>query len=276
MPTSLSYVIWDVSPFLFPGVEFLRWYGLMWATGMIAGYKLLCHLCQKEALTVEQIDRLVQYLIIGIILGARLGHILFYDPIHYWNNPVELLPFRLEPHFHFVGLAGLASHGGVAGALIALYLYIRKYDQPMLWLLDRLTIAAALLGCFIRLGNLLNSEIIGVPTSVPWAFIFTRVDPLPRHPAQLYEAIFYLIICLVLYSIWKNTNWKNYHGLIFGFGLSLIFFQRFMVEFLKENQVAFEEGLAINMGQMLSIPMILLGVSIIIWSMRIPKSRVKV
>lgn len=263
-----SFITWSVEPWLIPGVEFIRWYGMMWALGMMVSYRLLGHLCKNEVISTDQLDKLVLYLVLGIIIGARLGHILFYDPIYYWNHPIEVLPIRLEPHFEFVGLSGLASHGGVIGALLALYLYVRKYNQPILRLLDRLTIAAALLGCFIRLGNLMNSEIIGIPTSVPWAFVFVRVDLIPRHPAQLYEAIFYLMICIGLYLLWSHTLLKNRPGLLFGLGISLIFFQRFIVEFFKENQVAFEEGLLVNMGQVLSIPMIAAGLIIILYSLR--------
>ncbi len=262
------FITWNFDPWLIPGVEFIRWYGLMWVLGMIAGFQLLSHIYRKEGLSSDHVEKLALYLMLGAILGARLGHILFYDPIHYWNHPIEILPIRLEPHFEFVGLAGLASHGGVLGAFVALFLYVRKYKQPMFWILDRVTIAAALLGGFIRLGNLLNSEIIGLPTSVPWAFVFTSVDATPRHPAQLYEAIFYFIICFGLYLLWSRTSSKRNPGLLFGTGISLIFIQRFIVEFFKENQVAFEEGLTINMGQALSIPMVITGIIVIIYSLR--------
>src|SRR5690606_13588773 len=131
------------------------------------------------------------------------GHILFYDPIFYLDNPMELLPFRIEPTFEFTGILGLASHGGVLGALFALFLYSKKHKKNYLWSLDRLTIAGSLLGAFIRLGNLMNSEIIGIPAQVPWAFVFIRVDQVPRHPAQLYEAVCYLIIFSILYLLWR-------------------------------------------------------------------------
>jgi prolipoprotein diacylglyceryl transferase len=219
-------------------------------------------------MSLDDLDKLTLYVILGAILGARLGHILFYSPLYYWEHPIEVLPIRLDPHFEFVGLAGLASHGGVLGTFIALYIYTKKYHQPFLWILDRLTIAAALLGGFIRLGNLMNSEIIGVPATVPWAFIFTGIDQVPRHPAQLYEALFYFVIFILLYLLWKSGKVKEYHGLIFGIGLSLIFAQRFLVEFFKENQEAFEDGLFLNMGQVLSIPMVLIGTVVIIWSLR--------
>jgi prolipoprotein diacylglyceryl transferase len=162
----------------------------------------------------------------------------------------------------------LASHGGVLGALIALYLYIRKYPRDYLWLLDRLVIAGASLGGFIRLGNLMNSEIIGTPTTMPWAFIFVQIDQLPRHPAQLYEALCYFVICLVLFTLWRRRSFIAKPGFIFGLGLVLIFSQRFLMEFIKENQVAFEEGLIFNMGQILSLPLIVLGIFMMVWSIR--------
>ncbi len=208
---------------------------------------------------------------IGVVIGARLGHILFYDPVYYWNNPVEILPFKLEPHFYFTGLAGLASHGGVMGALLGLHLYNRRLNTSYLWLLDRLTIASALLGSFIRFGNFLNSEIVGTPTSMPWGIVFTRIDGLPRHPAQLYEAVFYLFIFALLFVLWKSGQTRHYTGFLFGLGLSLIFLQRFIVEFFKEVQSSFENEMVINMGQILSIPMILAGVAILILSLKKPK-----
>lgn len=265
---NLLFIVWDIRPEIFPGFMYLRWYGLFWAMGILLGYQVMYFMYKKERSPIAELDKLVLYIVIGVILGARLGHILFYEPIYYWNHPIEILPIRIHPHFQFVGLAGLASHGGVAGALIALFLYRRKYKKDYLFILDRLTIAASLLGAFIRLGNLMNSEIIGTPTSLPWAFIFSRVDQIPRHPAQLYEAIFYLIIFIVLFLIWKSGTFKEYKGLLFGLGLSLIFVQRFVVEFVKENQEAFEDKLFLNMGQILSIPMIVFGVIIIVWSVR--------
>lgn len=262
------FITWNIDPWLIPNFEYVRWYGLMWALGMLAGYQMLQKIYKHDGKSIEDLDRLTLYTALGAVIGARLGHILFYDPIYYWSHPIEVLPIRLDPYFEFTGLAGLASHGGVIGTFIALYLYTKKYDQPMVWILDRLTIAAALLGGFIRLGNLMNSEIIGIPTTVPWAFVFTRVDQLPRHPAQLYEALFYIIIFVILYQLWRSASLREYNGLLFGIGITLIFLQRFVVEFVKENQVGFEDGMLLNMGQWLSIPMIIVGAAVIIWSLR--------
>ncbi len=254
----MSFIVWDISPYIFEGVEFFRWYGLSWMLGVVAGYQIMLYIYKREGLDREEVSPLALYLMLGAIIGARLGHVLFYDPIYYWQNPIEILPIKIQPSFEFTGLLGLASHGGVIGALVALYLYNRRYPKGYLWLLDRLVIAGASLGGFIRLGNLMNSEIIGVPTKLPWAFVFTRVDLLTRHPAQLYEAICYFLISLVLLLWWRRGSYKQ--GFLFGLGMVLIFTQRFLMEFVKENQVAFEEELFLNMGQILSIPLIGLGI----------------
>ena len=259
-------ILWDVDPRLFSGLEFFRWYGVCWALGVLLGYRIMAHIYKTENQPITELDKVALYVMLGGILGARFGHILFYDPIYYWNNPIEILPFKVNPTFQFTGLAGLASHGGIVGALFALYLYTRRFQKSYFSLLDRLTIAAAALGGFIRLGNLMNSEIIGIPANVPWAFVFTRVDEVPRHPAQLYEALFYFLISLILYFFWKSGKFRSSHGFTFGLGMSLIFVQRFLVEFLKENQVAFEENLTLNMGQTLSIPLVLIGVIVMVWS----------
>jgi prolipoprotein diacylglyceryl transferase len=264
----MSYIIWDIDPRIFAGVEFLRWYGFCWAMGMMLGYQVMLKIYKLEAHAQFDLDNLTIYIVLGVIIGARLGHILFYDPIYYLNNPIEILPIRIKPEFEFIGFAGLASHGGVLGALSALYLYSKKHKKDFLWTLDRLTIAGSLLGCSIRLGNLMNSEIIGIPAQVPWAFVFIRIDQVPRHPAQLYEALFYLTISSILFLLWKSGKIQNHKGFLFGLGLSLIFAQRFMLEFLKENQKAFEENWSLNMGQMLSLPLVIVGISIMVWSFK--------
>lgn len=262
----ISYFIWDIDPRIFHGVEFLRWYGVCWLFGILVGYKIMLKVYKSEGISLIELDKLILYVLVGAILGARFGHILFYDPIYYWNNPIEVLPFRINPTFQFTGLAGLASHGGIFGALISIYFFQRRFKRDYLWMLDRLMIAGGALGGFIRLGNLMNSEIIGIPSNLPWAFIFTRVDQIPRHPAQIYEAIFYFTLSISLYLIWKSGKFYTTHGFIFGLGMTLIFTQRFLIEFLKENQVPFEEHLTLNMGQILSIPLVLVGIFIMIWS----------
>ncbi len=226
------------------------------------------HVYKLESLPIAELDTLNTYLIVGTIIGGRVVHILFYDPIHYLNNPIEILPIKINPTFQFTGLAGLASHGGILGAMFALYLFTIKFRRNYFWMLDRLMIAGTALGAFIRPGNLLNSEIIGTPSNLPWAFIFVRVDQLPRHPAQLYEALFYMVISIALYFLWKSKKFYAHTGFIFGLGITLLFAQRFLIEFLKENQVAFEETMTFNMGQTLSIPLILGGVVLMVWSLK--------
>lgn len=265
-----AYIVWDFDPGIFEGITFIRWYGVCWLLGMMAGYRIMLAIYKSEGIAPIELDQLTLYVIIGVIVGARMGHILFYDPVYYWNNPIEILPFKINPTFEFTGFVGLASHGGIVGALLALYLFNKKFNKGYFWLLDRIAIAGAALGGFIRLGNLMNSEIIGTPSTQPWAFIFTRVDLLPRHPAQLYEAIFYFITSVVLYIIWKSKRFHEHNGFIFGLGITLIFTQRFLIEFVKENQVSFEENLVLNMGQTLSIPVVLGGISVLIWSLRRP------
>lgn len=264
----IAYIVWDITPEIVEGFAFFRWYGVCWLLGTLVGYKIMLNVYKAEGITPIDVDTLATYLMVGIILGARFGHILFYDPVYYWNNPAKILPFNIEPTFEFTGLTGLASHGGMLGGLFALYLYTRKFKKNYLWLLDRITIAGAALGAFIRLGNLMNSEIIGIPSNLPWAFVFTRVDLIPRHPAQLYEAVFYLGVCVVLYFLWKSGKSHERNGFLCGLGVTLIFVQRFFTEFLKENQVSFEVSMALNMGQILSIPLIVGGVALMIWSLR--------
>ncbi len=261
----ISYIIWDIDPRIFTGVEFLRWYGFCWAIGMILGYLVMLKIYKREEHSQSDLDKLTAYVALGALIGARFGHIIFYDPIYYLNHPIEILPIRIEPTFQFTGLEGLASHGGVLGALFSLYLFSRIYKKDFLWNLDRFTIAASLLGGFIRLGNLMNSEIIGLPTQVFWAFVFVRIDQIPRHPAQLYEALFYFTIFSILFLLWKSGKFQNQKGFLFGLGLFLIFSQRFLIEFLKEDQVAFEGNLLLNMGQILSIPFIIFGILIMLW-----------
>ena len=263
----ITYIIWDITPEIFEGLVFFRWYGVCWVIGMVAAYNIMLNIYKSENLSLIELDKLSTRVIVGVIVGARLGHILFYDPVYYWSNPIEILPFKIVPAFEFTGLTGLASHGGIIGALVALYLYNRTFGKNYLWLLDRITIAGAALGAFIRLGNLMNSEIVGIPSNVPWAFVFTRIDRIPRHPTQLYEALFYAGVGIVLYFVWKSRKFSERHGFICGLGVALIFVQRFLIEFLKENQVSFEQDLTLDMGQILSIPLIVGGVALMIWSL---------
>lgn len=268
----LSYITWDVSPDIFTIPEIMgfgpftiRWYGLLFAAGFLFGQQIMTHIFKKEGKPLADIDTLTLVMVASTVLGARLGHFLFYEPRVFLTNPLEII---LPP------FAGLASHGALIGILIGLWLYTRKRQatgQTFLWLTDRMTILAALGGAFIRFGNLMNSEIIGKVTDVPWAFLFlrnTEYSLYPRHPSQLYESLSCLILTLVLFAIWNKYKAATPRGLLLGIFLIVVFGLRFIYEFFKENQVNFEDSLPLNMGQFLSIPAVLLGVYFVVRSQR--------
>jgi len=248
----LNYIWWNVSPEILKlGPFSLRWYGLLFALGFVFSYFILSKVYAIDKKPQADLEQLSIYVILGTVIGARLGHCLFYDPSYYLSHPIEILK---------VWQGGLASHGAAIGIVTSIYLITKKQkDKSMLWILDRVVIVVALAGSLIRLGNLFNSEIIGKAAEVPWAFIFARIDEVPRHPAQLYESIFYLITFIVLYFTYMKTQKKSKQGFLFGLAIVMIFGFRFFVEFIKENQSAFEQGLTLNMGQMLSIPFVLTG-----------------
>jgi len=256
----LTYIIWDIDPdiFIIPVIDHpLRWYGLLFALAFIIGQQIMYFIYKREGRPIAEIDTLTVYGVVATIVGARLGHVLFYDPEYYFHNPLKIL---------MTWEGGLASHGGVIGVLIALYIFARKKEVSYLWVLDRISIVAALIFSMIRLGNLMNSEMIGIPTHVPWAFIFTREDTLPRHPAQLYEAIHYFLSFLILFWIWFKQKDYMKNGFLFGWALVIMFSFRFVDEFFKINQEQFEDGMILNMGQLLSIPFILTGVVLLIFT----------
>ena len=209
------------------------------------------HIFKKEGKDEKHVDSLTVYIVIGTIIGARLGHVIFYDLHYYLTHPSEIIKI-----WH----GGLASHGGAIGILIALYLFCRKYKYNYLWLLDRLVIVACITGGFIRLGNLMNSEIIGIPSRVPWAFIFTSVDNQPRHPSQLYESLFCFILLPILFYLWKKKRKELANGFLFGIFMVALWAFRFLVEYVKVDQSAFEKNLPLDMGQILSIPFFFIGV----------------
>jgi phosphatidylglycerol:prolipoprotein diacylglycerol transferase len=254
-----GFIIWDVSPNVFSFMEIPRWYGLCWAVGIALGFTVMRHIYQTEKRPVEAVEELGLYLILGTILGARIGHIVFYDPVHYWQNPIEILPISMHPTFHFTGLSGLASHGGGIGLILSSFFYARKYKVSFLWLLDRIAIIVPLCGALIRFGNLMNSEMAGIPTDVPWAFIFARIDPVPRHPAQLYESIYCALLFIFTYFIWRRKRDFLPEGMIFSVFITVLFSFRFIDEFFKINQESFENDLLLNMGQILSTPYIIGG-----------------
>ena len=257
------YINWDINPeiiniFGFP----LKYYGLLFGFGLLLCMYILKGIFKRENLKDSAHEALFIYGIVGIFVGARLGHCLFYDFEYYSKNLIEIiLPIKksLNGGFKFIGFSGLASHGGTIGLIISLFLYSKKYEIKYLKILDLIAIVAPLGATFIRLANLMNSEMIGNPTNMPWAFVFARVDNIPRHPAQLYEAISYLIIFVIVFTIYKTKNIKLGNGFLFGLAITLIFIMRILIEFVKINQVEFEEGMKLNMGQILSIPFIMIG-----------------
>jgi len=264
----LSYFItWDVEPEIFNiGGFSLRYYGLLFVLAFIFGYKIEEKIFRAEGLSMEWLDKLWIYVAVATVVGARLGHCLFYDWAYFSHHPLEMiLPFRFEPEFKFTGFQGLASHGAAIGIITGLWYYSRKVSKKSIfWILDRAVIPIALAGVFIRLGNLMNSEIVGEVTTRPWGFRFVNASGLenplsPRHPAQLYEALCYLLSFGVLMYLYWRTNAKERQGFIFGMFLVLIFTARFLIEFVKENQVEFEETMTLNMGQWLSIPFVAVG-----------------
>lgn len=264
----MLYIVWNPDNAIFDlGFFALRWYSLLFASGFILSYILLKHRFEKENIPLKRLEKLTIYVALATFIGARLGHVIFYDFDYYSKHIVEIfLPFTFEPEFEFTGYQGLASHGGAIGILIAVILFSRKYNFRFLWVFDKLALVIPLVGGLIRIGNLMNSEIIGKPATVSWAFIFEKVDQVPRHPAQLYEAIGYFLLFIFLQI--RSKRFKS-DGVIFGLFLTLLFSSRFLIEFFKENQSAFEAGMFLNMGQILSIPFIIGGVILIFK----PKSR---
>ncbi len=259
------HILWDPSPVLFSlGPVDVRWYSLCWIVGIVAVYHLVHHIYREQKIAEEKFEPMLIYCFLGILIGARLGHCLFYEPEYYLANPMQMiLPMRpaADGSWHFTGYEGLASHGGGVGLILALLLYCYKTKMKTMFVLDTVAIVTPLCGAAIRLGNLMNSEILGKPApDVPWAFIFPREDMLPRHPAQLYEALCYVAIFVLLWALYKRNFRPLGSGVYLGACIFLIYICRILIEFAKENQVDFEQGMALNMGQLLSLPYILCGV----------------
>lgn len=250
-------IVWNVDPAIFRldlgGFTLApRWYGLLFALGFLIGFYLMHHVFQREDRPETDLDFLLFYLLAGTVLGARLGHILFYAPGYYLSNPIEIF---------LIHRGGLASHGGLIGVLLALWIYCqRRDDQPFLWLLDRLAAPVALTGSLIRLGNFMNSEILGVPSDLPWAVVFERVDRVARHPVQLYESICYALIFLLLWRLYQRWGADTPRGLLTGLFFTLVFGVRIVLEVVKMEQAHFDLALPLSMGQLLSIPALAFGV----------------
>ena len=271
----LLYIFWNPSLEAFSiGPLTFRWYSLCWLVGLLLAYLVVRRLYKEQKIKDELFDPLFVYCFLGILVGARLGHCIFYQPDYFltsFKGFVEMfLPIHImqDGSWKMTGYAGLASHGGTAGLMLALWLYTKRTKLSLWTVLDNIAIATGTTACFIRLGNLMNSEIIGKVTDVPWAFVFEKVDALPRHPGQLYEAIAYALLFVIMWIIYKNSQKQTANsrkpqvgtGWYFGFCLAYIFTFRFFIEYTKEIQEAFEASLPLDMGQILSIPFIIIGV----------------
>lgn len=249
----MEYFTWNIDPEIFKiGAFGPRYYGLLFATGFMVGYQIMKKIFLHEGYKEEDLSSLLFHLMVGTIVGARLGHCLFYEPTYYLSNPLEILK---------IWKGGLASHGGSLGVLTAIYIYHRKNPaQKYLWLADRLAIGTAFTAACIRLGNFFNSEILGKVTDLPWAIVFERFDANPRHPSMLYESFSYLCVFFVLMYLYNRYKENTRPGLLLGTLMTWAFTSRIFIELTKENQVAFENNMFMNMGQLLSIPFIIIGV----------------
>ena len=271
----LAYIIWDISPNvitidLFGASLPIHWYSLLFASGFLAGQWLLSSFFRSDGIAVSKTESLLLYMVVATVIGARVGHYLFYEWELLIAQPWDWVLSMVSLPFY-----GLASHGAAIAILFALLLYSRKPDNPpFLWLVDRVVIAVALGGALIRLGNLFNSEIYGKPTDLPWGFVFVRetdfnlLPLVPRHPTQLYEAFFCLLLFAFTFCLWKYKRHKLPEGTTTGLFMILLFSFRFMVEFLKTFQESFENQMFLNMGQWLSIPAILTGFVILFYAQK--------
>ncbi len=255
-------ISWDANPEIFSiGNMAVRWYGLFWALSFYIGYEIITRIFKNENIPTKRADSLLIYMAAGSIIGARLGHCFFYDWDYYSKNLVEVL---------YVWQGGLASHGGAIGILFALWLYVRKYSKlGFFWVIDRLVIPISLAAFFIRMGNLMNSEIYGIQTALPWGFIFeSRGEVVAKHPTQIYEGLAYVILFASLLALYLKRHKKLPPGFIAGLFAVFMFTARFLIEFIKEPQSAFEENMLLNMGQILSIPLIIIGIVFLVYAYR--------
>ena len=262
LSTILSYIVWNPDPVAFSmGPLEVRWYGLIYATGFLFAVWLISKMFKSEGYPEEWADKVFIYLVIATIVGSRLGHVFFYDWAYYKDHLLEIFQ---------VWKGGLASHGGAAAIILTTWL-MAKYmcHKSFFWLADRIYVICAPVAALIRVGNLMNSEIYGDVTNLPWGFIFERRgETKPKHPTAIYEALSYNILGLgLLWAYWKKLDQLK-RGTIFGIFLIVLFGMRFLIEFIKEPQVGFEESMVLNMGQWLSVPFILAGIVILIWSLK--------
>ncbi|MDR1405729.1 MAG: prolipoprotein diacylglyceryl transferase [Prevotellaceae bacterium] len=271
---SFLSIRWDVNPEIFSlGAIHLRYYGVLLVGGFVLAYFVLRNIFRREQLPPVLFDNFAMTAVISTLVGLRLGHFLFYQPSAFLTNPLEIiLPVRFSPHFEFTGYQGLASHGGAAGILLGLLWWSRKRKIPYLWALERIVLVVPLAGAFVRIGNLMNSEVYGAATALPWGFIFMRnAETVPHHPTQLYEATAYFLIFFIMRYLYTKQLPKLKRGMLFGVFLILLFGARFAIEFIKEPQVQFEENMFFNMGQWLSLPFIVAGLAFLRWGWKYGK-----
>jgi prolipoprotein diacylglyceryl transferase len=254
----MEHFVWNIDPDIFKfGALQLRWYGLFFVGSFFVGLGIMKWIFRRENIPIDQLDTLLFYAIVGAVIGARLMHCLAYEPDYYLSHPIEILK---------VWKGGLASHGGMIGVMIALYLYARRHHLSYAWLLSRMTLPGMIVAASVRIGNFFNSEILGLPTHLPWAVVFSRVDRLPRHPVQLYESISYLVIFVILLILYLRSTPQFATRILPGVFAVLVFGARFFLEYFKTRQADYTTSLPFTTGQMLSIPVILLGIIWIIWA----------
>lgn len=262
MLNTLCFIDWDVDPVFFHlGPFAVRYYGLFFALAFWLGYVITAKMFKDQKLPDTLVDKVFIYILVATLIGSRLGHCIFYAWDYYSQHPLEILQ---------VWKGGLASHGGTLGIIIALIIFSKRVHRPFLWIVDCICVPVALAAFFIRMGNLMNSEIVGVPTDVPWAFRFLRLHPddalIPRHPTQIYEALFYLAVFGLLWFLYWKKRLIVRHGALFGVFMVCVFGFRIVIEGLKENQEPFEDSMVLNMGQLLSIPYVILGIVCLIYA----------
>ncbi len=256
----MEHLIWNVNPNILElGSIQLRWYGLLFVGSFFLGLMILNWIYKREKKDPAVLDNLLIYIMVGAVVGSRLVHCFFYEPDYYLSHPLEILA---------VWKGGLASHGGLAGVLIALYVFSKRYNESYTWLLSRITIPGALTAAFVRFGNLFNSEILGTPSDLPWAIIFQRVDMIPRHPVQLYEAFAYLALFALLIAIYRKVTPAFATKILPGTFLVILFTARFFIEYAKTRQAAYATDLPFSTGQMLSVPFIIVGIIWMIWAFK--------
>ncbi len=253
-------MIWDISPIavsftVADHTLFIRWYGIFFAFTFVYGILIFRYMFGQEHRPKDDAYDLALYVMVGTVIGARLGHVLLYDPQGYLSQPAKIFA---------VWEGGLASHGAVVGILIAVWLYSRQaVNQTFLWVCDHIGLAVPFSGFLIRIGNFFNSEILGKPTELPWGVVFAHVDSIPRHPVQLYEALCYLVIFLLQLGYYLKRGNSGPEGYLFGRFFIFVFGTRFFMEFFKEEQTVYETDSILNLGQWLSIPAVLLGIFLV-------------